>query len=679
MNTALKIVASIIALVLLALGALVAYMTTLFDPNEYRAEIERQAMENAGIELTLNGPIGWSLYPWLAIDLNDLNVRYPNKPELANLQSARAALNLSSLISGKLEIDRVTVQGLDLNLVRDKNGNTNWASTQTSNASSDSTSAESSREDSAKALAIAGIELSEANIRFSDEVTGQQVALQDLNLVVEQLSLNTPVPIRLTTQLSQQQNGTLLLDLPLSLNTSLTLNLDQQTATFDNINVSAGVFSAAMELALTNFEDPSFTGVIDIPKTSIPDLAEQFSVTLPTLTENALQHVAVSSKLQGDTRSISLNDLSLSFDNSQFTGTIATDLNTLAMQVNLSGDQLNIDHYTAPPSKDTQKKPASDGWPSEAIDLALPITDNSSYVVTLDTLTVVQQTLTDIVLNAHTANRVLTVDNLSAKGFGGQMTTTATLDARTSTPVISINPDFVNIEAQQLMAIAMDDPLLAAKVNLKGNLTTSGQSVEQFINELNGKLTLSADEGVIKGIDMAQEMCQKIENLTSLGFDPDQVDRTTPIANLNSDFVIKKGVVTNPGLTASVDAANLDAQGVIDLPKQALKYTLGLTIKEDLFQKSCGINPALRGTRIPVNCEGRFDTDPVKLCKLDTRFVGEMIKKAAGVKLQAEIDQKKEELEQQAKEKLQDTLKDKLGEQLNSGDAGSLLKGLFSK
>lgn len=56
-----------------------------------------------------------------------------------------------------------------------------------------------------------------------------------------------------------------------------------------------------------------------------------------------------------------------------------------------------------------------------------------------------------------------------------------------------------------------------------------------------------------------------------------------------------------------------------------------------------------------------------------------MIKKAAGVKLQAEIDQKKEELEQQAKEKLQDTLKDKLGEQLNSGDAGSLLKGLFSK
>jgi AsmA protein len=176
---------------------------------------------------------------------------------------------------------------------------------------------------------------------------------------------------------------------------------------------------------------------------------------------------------------------------------------------------------------------------------------------------------------------------------------------------------------------------------------------------------------------MAQELCQKIENITSFGFNPDQVDKTTPIANLNSDFIIKNGVVSNPELLASVDAASLDANGTINLPRQSLDYTLGLTIKKDLFQKSCGINPALRGTRIPVNCRGAFDTDPVKLCKLDTRFVGDMLKKVAGEKLQAEIDKKKEALEQQAKEKLQDSLKEKLGEQLKSQDAGSLLKGLF--
>jgi len=117
MKIALKIVAGLFALVLLAVGALAAYMTYLFDPNEYRNDIEQQALNNAGIELTLEGPIGWSMYPWLAIDLNDLTVQYPNKPQLASLQSARAALNLSSLLTGKIEIDRITVEGLDLNLL----------------------------------------------------------------------------------------------------------------------------------------------------------------------------------------------------------------------------------------------------------------------------------------------------------------------------------------------------------------------------------------------------------------------------------------------------------------------------------------------------------------------------------------------------------------------------------
>ena len=103
---------------------------------------------------------------------------------------------------------------------------------------------------------------------------------------------------------------------------------------------------------------------------------------------------------------------------------------------------------------------------------------------------------------------------------------------------------------------------------------------------------------------------------------------------------------------------------------------MGLSLTDDLFQQSCGINPALKGVRIPVNCKGNFDTDPVKLCALDTSFVGEVIKKALGAKAQAEIDKKKAELEQQAKEKLQENLQDSVGDKLK-GEAGSLLKGLF--
>ena len=516
MKVAVRIIVAFLIIAILIVSALAGYMTYLFDPNEYKAEIEQQAKEKAGIELAINGPIGWSLYPTLAVELSDISAQSSDSNQQATLNSARAIISIPALLGGQIEADSIQVRGLMLSLPNQDQGK--------------------------------------------------------LNIAID-------------------------------LTTALRFDTETETLTLSNID--------------------------------------------------------------------------LQFDESRFYGSATVDLNRLAMQVNLAGDQIDLDSYLPYSDTAASSDPSNNGWPTDPIEISLPIADNSTYQLSLKTLIVKQQTISDIQLSAKTKGGVLTVDQLDAKAFGGSLNATAEIRANSKVPSLVFNPIFKDIAAEQLMALAMEDPLLSAKVDLAGTLSTEGRSVQSFINNLNGNMTLTADEGVIKGIDMAQELCQKIENITSFGFNPDQVDKTTPIANLNSDFIIRNGVVTNPELLASVDAANLDASGVINLPKQLLDYTLGLTITEDLFQKSCGINPALRGTRIPVNCRGTIDTDPVKLCKLDTRFVGDMLKKVAGEKLQAEIDKKKEALEQQAKEKLQDSLKDKLGEQLKSQDAGSLLKGLF--
>jgi len=515
MRVAIRIIIALLVIAILMVGALAGYMAYLFDPNEYKAEIERQAKEKAGIELAINGPIGWSLYPTLAVELSDISAQFSDNQQ-ATLNNARAIISIPALFGGQIEADSIQIKGLMLTVPNKDKGN---------------------------------------------------------------------------------------LDLSIDLTTALRFNTEQQTLTLSNID--------------------------------------------------------------------------LLFDKSRFKGSTTIDLNSLAMQVNLAGDRIDLDRYLPTSQSETVNETSDKGWPTDPIELSLPIADNSTYQLSLDTLIIKKQTISDIKLSAKTKGGVLTVDQLDAKAFGGSLKATAELRANNKVPTLVFSPTFKDIAAEQLMALAIEDPILSAKVDLAGTLSTKGTSVKSFIENLNGKMTLTADEGVIRGVDMAQELCQKIENITSLGFNPDQVDKTTPIANLNSDFIIKNGVVTNPELLASVDAANLDANGTINLPKQSLDYTLGLTIKEDLFQKSCGINPALRGTRIPVNCRGAFDTDPVKLCKLDTRFVGDMLQKVAGEKLQAEIDKKKEALEQQAKEKLQDSLKDKLGEQLKSQDAGSLIKGLF--
>ncbi len=58
-----KILGLVLLGLLLIVVALGFALTHLFDPNDYKDEIRQIARDKAHIELTLNGDIGWSLFP----------------------------------------------------------------------------------------------------------------------------------------------------------------------------------------------------------------------------------------------------------------------------------------------------------------------------------------------------------------------------------------------------------------------------------------------------------------------------------------------------------------------------------------------------------------------------------------------------------------------------------------
>ncbi len=65
----------IIALVLLLLIVAAGFVLThLFDPNDYKDEIRQLARDKANLELNLKGDIGWSLFPWLGLELHDTSM-----------------------------------------------------------------------------------------------------------------------------------------------------------------------------------------------------------------------------------------------------------------------------------------------------------------------------------------------------------------------------------------------------------------------------------------------------------------------------------------------------------------------------------------------------------------------------------------------------------------------------
>lgn len=719
MRILLKLIGWLVFLVVGVTAALAAYLMFFFNPNDYRAQIEERALLDGGVELKINGDIGWSFYPWLGLELKQLSVNYPGQPQLATLASAGAALNIPALLGGAVQLDSILVDGLELNLVRDAKGNENWVTTTQTGVEMESKDGDSGRGEHGGdlRLAINSISLSNAKVSFEDQIWARKIELADLNLSANAVSLDQAFPINFTGSLTQTDAGELTTQMGMELSTELSLNVQQgvielrnlvsklsleqaglaqplvvdlssdlrlnqpeQRINLDNLKLSLADLDISGKLALTNFTTQALQGDINVAQFEPRAVAARFGAELPALGEGALSSAAAKFKLGGSASSVQLQDLALTLDKTQITGLLAMNLESGALAANLNLDQINLDTYMAPATEAAgvgETTPAEKGWSKEPLFDAEPLKAiNADLKLAIGKATYQGNSIDNLNLDLSAKAGDIRLKQLTAEAFGGAADISGALDARATPAKIAIKPKFTGIKVEQLMALAMEETPVKANANLNAALTTQGNSLHSIINSLNGDLNLSADEGIIQGIDMAQELCQKIENITSLGFNPDQVDRTTPIADLKSGYTIKNGVVTNPSTTAGLDAALLDAKGTIDLPQQAFDYNLGLSLTDDLFQQSCGINPALKGVRIPVNCKGNFDTDPVKLCALDTSFVGDVIKKAIGAKAQAEIDKKKAELEQQAKEKLQENLQNSVGDKLK-GEAGSLLKGLF--
>jgi AsmA protein len=258
---------------------------------------------------------------------------------------------------------------------------------------------------------------------------------------------------------------------------------------------------------------------------------------------------------------------------------------------------------------------------------------------------------------------VVRLTRFSSGLFAGRIDATARLDARKPPLRLELKAQGSEVQIGSLLQALADTDAVAGRFDATLELGMSGQSIHAWVNSLDGTARLSMNEGVIKGIDVAQSLCQGINDLSALWIDAAQVDKTTPFADLSASLEIRNGVVSNRDLKAQLDAIALTGRGSINLPQQTLEYRLGLTIEDNLFNQTCSVNDRLEGVEIPVSCKGSFQTEPAKLCRLDTRFIGDLLKAEA-----------KRKIEEKVGTQVEEKLKQKLGE-----EGTGLLKGLLGR
>src|SRR5450631_4935065 len=125
----LRILGGLVAGVAVLLCAVLVGVGLLVNPNHYKGNIAATAKESTGRELQLNGDIKLSVFPWIALELGPASLGNPpgfSEEPFVSFQHASVRVKLLPLLSKRLEVGRVEVDGLDLKLLKNAEGKGNW-------------------------------------------------------------------------------------------------------------------------------------------------------------------------------------------------------------------------------------------------------------------------------------------------------------------------------------------------------------------------------------------------------------------------------------------------------------------------------------------------------------------------------------------------------------------------
>jgi AsmA protein len=193
-------------LVLLVIVA-IAIVAATFDPNQYKPQIVDLVQKQTGRKLTMEGPIRLSFFPRIGAHVEKVALSGPKgQGSFAGVDDARVAVALLPLLSKQVIVDKVVLTGLAVDLVKHKDGSTNFDDLIGKEAKPTETPAPKPAAPGAPlAIDVGGIVLKGATIGWRDEGDGTDVRLSKVDLETGRIASGVPGKLKLEAHVDGKQ------------------------------------------------------------------------------------------------------------------------------------------------------------------------------------------------------------------------------------------------------------------------------------------------------------------------------------------------------------------------------------------------------------------------------------------------------------------------------------------
>ncbi|MDA3934740.1 MAG: AsmA family protein [Gammaproteobacteria bacterium] len=655
MNKLIKYFAIAFVILFALLAALLIYVKLFFDPNDYREQIASQASAAIGREVVIDGDLSLSVFPWIGIEIGHVTLGNADgfSGDFASVDNAGAAVKLLPLLSKNIEINRVVLDGLNANLQVKSNGGNNWSDL----GQTESPAATTSDGPGLQSFSIAGIAISNSQLSYNDQQTGQNIQLSNINLTADNISSGKPFSVDgglllsmpadnssyqlqldgelryqadagqldfTELQLSVAEQGDQALP-ELRIQASGRLNTQTETLSLEPLQLNVGDLRLDAQLQGSSIiSAPAINGTVQLDEFNPGKLAKTFGVELPQLaSDQVLRTAAAELKFNATGDRVQISNLQASLDKSTINGNLTATLgdqsstrgNSYVFDLNL--DQINLDDYMP-------ATPAASSEPLPPLDVELFRSLNARGKVSVGQLTINQLDMTDINASIKADRNGWQFQPITAHFYDGQLNGGVAIDASGNSPVLSATGDFSEVLMGTLLADIAGRDLLTGIARFDSNLK---MDINQPQQTLSGEFSLGINDGAIKGVDLVGMLRQGLSIANNLsggkvgGMDLLQSNGDTEFANLSGRFIANNGVIRNNDFKLVSPLLNVLGEGVIDLAADNIDYTVTASLLQPPEDGGDSKLAQMLGKQIPIHIGGTlakpsYSIDPQVLLKI---------------------------------------------------------------
>lgn len=701
MNVLLKWILITVAVIALLLVITAVVLPLTLDPNNYKPEISQAVKEKTGRDLTINGDIGWTVFPWLGLEVNDVTLGnregFGNDPMLV-IGQAGASVKIMPLFSKKVEIGKVSLADMSVNLRQKANGENNWDDLSDSSVDGTNSSTNSDNAD-IQSIQISGIEVKNANVIWND--AGQITELKRFNLQASGIADAKPFSltgdfavalldpivegeISFSTQVipAEQDGGLQLKDLNFDFNgqhgaapdkvrvsmeiaTDVVVNEAQDSARLDDFQLRLHEMLVTGNLVVSSLStDPVATGAVKVAGFDPKGLLKSLDTSAPvTSNPDALTHFSAEMNFTGSANGTDWRDLKMKLDQSTLSGHFKVDnFERPRLDFNLAIDSINLDDYM-PPADATGTASAAENAVGSQNSQQGGSTSQPQGTAESDLTSetfrglsgggkfqIAQLTIAG--LNATDVSTTMTANKSGwrfyptvANFYGGKNETDIRIDASGSRPVLNMTENLSGVQAEGLLAdLTGKASRLLGTGTLQLKIQTDLSNSASIRNQLNGDLSMNVADGAFIGIDVADTISQAKSLLGKSEDSTEQLDNDaqTEFALLGMTGLIRNGILSSDDFDMSSTLLRASGKGQINLVNETIDYVVKPVLSENVRGEGKSTLGKLSGIPIPIKISGSL-YDP----KISIDFVG-----AVTESQKARIDEKKTELTNKLFDKL---------------------------